>query len=83
MNIAIAGGTGTLGRQIAEELRERGHEVRVLSRSAPEYRVDLTTGAGLDDALDGCEIVRVDVIRDPAKLTAVADAFPDATVRSG
>jgi uncharacterized protein YbjT (DUF2867 family) len=57
MNIAIAGGTGTLGRQVAEELRARGHEARVLSRSAPEYRVDLTTGAGLDKALDGCEVV--------------------------
>jgi uncharacterized protein YbjT (DUF2867 family) len=57
MNIAIAGGTGTLGRQVAEELRARGHEIRVLSRSAPEYRVDLTTGAGLAKALDGCEVV--------------------------
>lgn len=57
MNIAIAGGTGTLGRQVAGELRARGHEVRVLSRGAAEYRVDLTTGAGLDAALDGCEVV--------------------------
>jgi uncharacterized protein YbjT (DUF2867 family) len=57
MEIAIAGGTGTLGRHVATELRERGHTVRVLSRSAPEYRVDLTTGAGLEDALDGCEVV--------------------------
>jgi nucleoside-diphosphate-sugar epimerase len=118
MNIAIAGGTGTLGRQVAEELRACGHEARVLSRSAPEYQVDLTTGAGLDKALDGCEVVidasnnsspsaaatlvegtrrllaagrdagiahhvtAIDVIRDPAKLTAVAEAFPDATFRS-
>ncbi len=57
MKIAIVGGTGTLGRQTAEELRARGHEVRVLSRGAPEYRVDLTTGAGLEEALDGCEVV--------------------------
>src|SRR5215471_21271269 len=57
MKIAIMGGTGTLGRQIAEELRGREHEVRVLSRHAPEYRVDLTTGAGLDEALTGCEVV--------------------------
>ena len=57
MKIAIAGGTGTLGRRVAEELRARGHEVRVLSRGAPEYRVDLTTGAGLDEALAGCEVV--------------------------
>jgi uncharacterized protein YbjT (DUF2867 family) len=57
MRIAIAGGTGMLGRRVAAELRERGHDVRVLSRGAPEYRVDLTTGAGLDAALDGCEAV--------------------------
>ena len=57
MKIAIVGGTGLLGRQVTAELRERGHEVRVLSRNAPEYRVDLTTGAGLDAALGGCEVV--------------------------
>jgi uncharacterized protein YbjT (DUF2867 family) len=57
MKIAIVGGTGMLGRPVTAELRERGHEVRVLSRSAPEYRVDLTTGDGLDAALDGCEVV--------------------------
>jgi uncharacterized protein YbjT (DUF2867 family) len=38
MKIAIVGGTGTLGRQVAEELRARGHETRVLSRNAPAYR---------------------------------------------
>lgn len=57
MKIAIVGGTGTLGRHVTAELRGRGHEVRALSRHAPEYRVDLTTGAGLDAALSGCEVV--------------------------
>ncbi|MEU9009666.1 NAD(P)H-binding protein [Streptomyces sp. NPDC048479] len=57
MRIAIAGGTGTLGRRVAAELRSRGHDVRVLSRSSPEYRVDLTTGEGLADALVGCDVV--------------------------
>jgi uncharacterized protein YbjT (DUF2867 family) len=57
MKIAIAGGTGTLGRQVAAELVLRGHDVRILSRTSPEYRVDLTTGTGLDDALAGCEVV--------------------------
>jgi uncharacterized protein YbjT (DUF2867 family) len=57
MRIAIAGGTGTLGGRAATELRSRGHEVRVLSRSAPEYRVDLLTGAGLGAALEGCDAV--------------------------
>ena len=41
MNIAIVGGTGTVGAEAARELAERGHAVRVLSRHAPEYPVDL------------------------------------------
>ena len=57
MRIAIAGGTGTLGSLVATELGRRGHEIRVLSRSAPEYRVDLATGSGLADALAGCDVV--------------------------
>lgn len=56
MRIAIVGGTGTLGRHVVTELAGRGHESRVLSRSS-EYRVDLTTGEGLDKALDGCAVV--------------------------
>jgi uncharacterized protein YbjT (DUF2867 family) len=69
MKIAIAGGTGTLGRQVAAELSMRGHDVRVLSRGAAEYRVDLTTGAGLDDALAGCEVV-VDASNNSSKTAA-------------
>src|ERR1700722_16293943 len=57
MRVAIAGGTGTLGSHVAAELRLRGHEVRVLSRSAPDYPVDLLTGAGLGSALEGCDVV--------------------------
>jgi uncharacterized protein YbjT (DUF2867 family) len=57
MEIAIVGGTGTLGRRVTEELRGRGHQVRVLSRHAPDYQVDLTTGAGLAEALAGCQVV--------------------------
>jgi uncharacterized protein YbjT (DUF2867 family) len=56
MRIAIVGGTGTLGRHIVAELARRGHDARALSRSS-EYPVDLTTGAGLDKALEGCSVV--------------------------
>jgi uncharacterized protein YbjT (DUF2867 family) len=69
MEIAIIGGTGLLGRQVSEELRARGHEVRVISRSAPKYRADLTTGAGLDEALAGCEAV-VDASNNSTKSAA-------------
>ncbi|NBM17550.1 SDR family oxidoreductase [Streptomyces sp. GC420] len=65
LTIAIAGGTGTLGRHITEELRSRGHRVRVLSRRSPEHRVDLTTGEGLADALEGCDVV-VDAVNNPS-----------------
>lgn len=57
LTIAVAGGTGTLGRGVTGTLRSRGHRVRVLSRRSQEYRVDLTTGEGLDKALAGCDVV--------------------------
>ncbi|UUZ92059.1 NmrA family NAD(P)-binding protein [Paenibacillus sp. P25] len=57
MKIAVVGGTGMLGRQVVHLLRLRGHEVRVLSRNAQEYRVDLKTGEGLTSALEGCDVV--------------------------
>ena len=71
MRIAIAGGTGTLGRHVVEELRERGHDVRVLSRKSPDYPVDLTSGAGLAQALEGCEVV-VDAANGPSSKRATA-----------
>lgn len=45
MRMAVAGGTGVVGRHVVELARDRGHEVTVLARSRG---VDLTTGAGLD-----------------------------------
>jgi uncharacterized protein YbjT (DUF2867 family) len=57
MNIAIVGGTGTVGAETARELSARGHAVRVLSRHAREFPVDLTTGEGLARALAGVEVV--------------------------
>lgn len=63
MDVAVVGGTGTVGRVVAAGLRHRGHRVRVLSRRPPaeagaaHYRVDLTTGEGLPEALAGAEVV--------------------------
>lgn len=57
MRIAIVGGAGTLGKYITAELSQRGHEVRVLSRSSPAFPVDLSTGAGLATALTDCSAV--------------------------
>lgn len=57
MKIAIVGGSGALGRKVTNLLRSRGHETRVLSRRAAQFRVDLTTGEGLPWALAGCDVV--------------------------
>jgi uncharacterized protein YbjT (DUF2867 family) len=54
MRIAVAGGTGLVGRYVVEAARAAGHESVVISRSAG---VDLLTGAGLDGVLDGADAV--------------------------
>lgn len=54
MRIAIAGGTGTVGRHAVDAARERGHEVVVLTRG---NGVDLVSGDGLADALRGVDAV--------------------------
>jgi len=57
MRIAVAGGTGLVGRYVVDELVAAGHEPVVLARSRG---VDLISGAGLDAAMTGVEAV-VDV----------------------
>lgn len=52
--IAVAGGTGTVGRHVVDAARAAGREPVVLARSTG---VDLATGAGLDDALRGADAV--------------------------
>lgn len=39
--ILVTGGTGNLGSLVTERLRQRGHDMRVLSRHAQPYAVDL------------------------------------------
>ena len=83
MKIAVAGGTGVVGRHVVRELGGRGHEPVVLSRSAG---IDLTTGIGLEQALAGVEVV-VDVTNTMATRQAPASAFfstvGDTLLRSG
>ncbi|MFD3574481.1 SDR family oxidoreductase [Streptomyces sp. NPDC058644] len=56
--ILVTGGTGTLGRPLADRLRADGHDVRVLSRHARPYAVDLREGgAGLDAAVAGADAI--------------------------
>ncbi|MET3960286.1 uncharacterized protein YbjT (DUF2867 family) [Marmoricola sp. OAE513] len=54
LRVAVAGGTGTVGRHVVEQARQRGHEVVSLSRADG---VDLIAGSGLDGALAGVQVV--------------------------
>ncbi|MEV3859670.1 NAD(P)H-binding protein [Streptomyces sp. NPDC050095] len=56
--ILVTGGTGTLGRHVTERLRAGGHEVRVLSRHAEPYAVDLREGGpALDRAVRDVDVI--------------------------
>src|ERR1700730_3193794 len=66
MNIAVVGGTGMPGQRVVQQLRARGHLVKVLSRRSAEHAVGLTTGNGLAHALTGCNIV-VDASNDVSR----------------
>ncbi|HEY2642385.1 MAG TPA: NAD(P)H-binding protein [Galbitalea sp.] len=54
MRIAIAGGTGVVGRYLVGALREAGHEVLVLTRSTG---FDLMEASGLSTTLTGVDAV--------------------------
>src|SRR5215510_9751007 len=62
--ILVTGGTGNLGSKVVQRLYQRGCAVRVLSRrprspkEVIEYAVgDLSTGAGLPQALAGVDVI--------------------------
>ena len=63
MRVAVVGGTGALGSEVVRELVARGHQVRIVSRTAPancsvEHRAaDIGTGSGLAEALAGIDTV--------------------------
>jgi uncharacterized protein YbjT (DUF2867 family) len=62
--ILVTGGSGTLGRLVVPRLRDAGGTVRVLSRQSREAEAgiewvpgDLTTGAGIEAAVEGAEVI--------------------------
>ena len=71
MRIAVAGGTGVVGRHVVREAAARGHQVVVLTRSSG---TDLTKGEGLADALAGVDAV-VDVVSTRTQKKQAARAF--------
>ena len=78
MRIAVAGGTGVVGRHVVDVARERGHDVVVLSRSEG---VDLTTGSGLAERLDGVQAV-IDTSNQTSQKRAESEAFFGGVTRT-
>jgi uncharacterized protein YbjT (DUF2867 family) len=72
MKIVVIGGSGLIGSKLVEKLRESGHEALAAS---PESGVDVLSGEGLSEALEGAAVV-VDVANAPAwDEAAVLDFF--------
>jgi uncharacterized protein YbjT (DUF2867 family) len=57
MKIVVIGGTGLIGRQLVSDVGKRGHEVIAAS---PSRGVNSITGAGLEEAFAGAQVL-VDV----------------------
>jgi uncharacterized protein YbjT (DUF2867 family) len=68
MKIVVIGGTGLIGSNVVDIVRENGHEVVPAS---PRLGINSITGEGLDEAFDGASVV-VDVSNSPS--------FEDAAV---
>ena len=77
MKIAVAGGTGTVGRHVVAAARDRGHDVAVLTRAEG---VDVTTGEGLVAALTGVDTV-IDVTNSMALRAKTARRFFEAATQ--
>jgi uncharacterized protein YbjT (DUF2867 family) len=72
MKIVVIGGSGLIGSKLVEKLREAGHDPLPAS---PDSGVDTLTGEGLQEALEGAQVV-VDVSNAPAwDDAAVMDFF--------
>ncbi len=62
MKIVVIGGSGLIGKKLANNLRQLGHEVVAAS---PRSGVNTITGEGLAEALTGAQVV-VDVANSPS-----------------
>jgi uncharacterized protein YbjT (DUF2867 family) len=78
MRIAVAGGTGLVGRYVVAELRAAGHQPVVITRS---MGADVSTGRGLDAALAGAAAL-IDVTNTAALSGRKSVAFFAAGTRN-
>jgi uncharacterized protein YbjT (DUF2867 family) len=62
MKVVVIGGTGLIGSKVVEKLNAHGHNA---VPAAPQTGINTLTGAGLDDALAGADVV-VDVSNSPS-----------------
>ena len=78
MKIVVIGGTGLIGSKLVTKLREAGHDS---VSASPESGVDTYTGEGLEQALQGAQVV-VDVSNAPAWDDAAVLDFFQTTSRN-
>jgi uncharacterized protein YbjT (DUF2867 family) len=78
MKIAVTGATGRLGSQLVEVLEGQGHEVVPIARSKG---VDVITGVGLAEALQGVDAV-VDLATSPTPDEKEATEFFTTSARN-
>jgi uncharacterized protein YbjT (DUF2867 family) len=78
MKIVVIGGSGLIGSKLVKILRERGNEVVPAS---PATGVDTLTGKGLDEALNGAQVV-VDVSGSPSFEDAAVMKFFETSTRN-
>jgi uncharacterized protein YbjT (DUF2867 family) len=76
--IAVTGATGRVGAPLVEILEKRGHEVVPVSRSTG---VDVVTGEGLDQALEGAETI-IDTATGPSPDQESATEFFTSSARN-
>jgi uncharacterized protein YbjT (DUF2867 family) len=71
MKLVVIGGTGLVGSQVVKKLTAAGHEA---VPAAPDTGVDLITAKGLDQVLEGAEVV-INVANSPTFDAASLDFF--------
>ena len=71
MKLTVIGGTGLIGSQVVQKLTAAGHEA---VPAAPSTGVDVITGKGLDQALDGADVV-INLANSPTFDAASLDFF--------